>query len=203
MSGETSDFEKLQIAFAEITEKFGSVQNLLEAFGLAELPTAQRYGILGGIIVFTVTVCSVIGLLVMGGSFQRMAEQATTGKATLQADFKTREERPLLMEHLLDARQRLLKSNYPDRPQRKERRTKLTKMLMSEIPPVEDASKIVDDNSAKSAVNSKQENALVMQGFKENYVTAYRKCQDKPGGKTYVDAVFSSKRDPRKIRNAS
>jgi hypothetical protein len=179
---DTSDIEKLKLAFSEITEKFGSLQNILEAFGLAHMPSAQRYGILFGCIVFVVTVCSVLGLLFLGGSFERIAEQAKTGKGTLQADFKSREDRPLLLEHLLEARERLLKENYPDLPKRKEGRTKLTKMLMNEAPPIEVA-ELVDDNGAKKAVNSKKEVAAKMSGFKENFVTAYRKCQDKPGGK--------------------
>jgi Tfp pilus assembly protein PilO len=177
---DSSDFEKLQLAFHDITTKFGSFENILEAFGLANMPVAQRYGILFGCLVFMGTVIAVGSLLVMGGSFERMAEQADTGKTTMETDYRARMERPMLLERLLDARERLLQ-NHPDRPQRKERCTKLTQMLMN-IPPPKEVPTLVDDNEAKKAVNQKGLRAEVMAGYKENFVLAYRKCQDKPGG---------------------
>jgi hypothetical protein len=177
---ESSDFEKLQLAFHDITTKFGSFENILEAFGLASMPVAQRYGIIFGCLVFMGTVIAVGSLLVMGGSFERMAEQADTGKTTTETDYRARMERPMLLERLLDARERLLQ-NHPDRPQRKERCTKLTQMLMN-IPPPKEVPTLVDDNEAKKAVNQKGLRAEVMAGYKENFVLAYRKCQDKPGG---------------------
>ena len=182
-ASDTSDFEKLQQAFSEITSKFGSVDNLLEALGLADLPTAQRWGVLFGCLTFVCTVFSVLCLLTFGGSFKRMAEQAATGKATILTDYRARMERPLLLERLLDARERLLALNYPNRPKRKEERTRLTKMLMN-VPPPKAVKAIVDDNDAKRAVNKKEQRPDEMDGFKENYVTAYRKCQDKPGGES-------------------
>lgn len=176
-----SDFEKLQLAFKEITAKFGSIEDILEAFGVADMPAAQRYGVLFGCIVFVFTIASVVALMVLGGSFKRMAEQSDTNKATIQTDYKARAERPLLLERLLDTSQRLQGKNYPYRPKRKEERTNLTKMLMS-VPPPKEVDTIVDDNEAKSAVNKKEQRADEMVGYKENFVTAYRKCQDKPGG---------------------
>ena len=56
----TGDLEKLQKAFSELTENFGSVENILDAFGLSDMPTAQRYGIIFGFLVFTGTVLSLI-----------------------------------------------------------------------------------------------------------------------------------------------
>eukprot|EP00980_Cylindrotheca_fusiformis_P009732 scaffold2149_cov187-Cylindrotheca_fusiformis.AAC.10 len=179
-NAETSDFEKLQMAFQEITVKFGSVDDLLEAFGLADMPKAQRYGVLMGCVVFFCTVCTVLILLILGGSFKRIAEQ-TQGDATIESDYQARQGRPLLLERLLDARERLLAENYPNREQRENRRTNLTKMLLN-LPPPKDIPGVVDDTGAKQSVNKKQDRAEEMEGFKENFVWAYRKCQDKPGG---------------------
>ena len=102
-----SDFEKLQLALREITHKFGSLDDILVAFGLADMPTAQRYGILFGFIVFTLTVGTVLVLLVLGGSFQRIAEQAETGAVTVLTAGETRAQRALLLEQLLESRQRM------------------------------------------------------------------------------------------------
>ncbi len=124
---DASDWDKLQHAFYDVTEKFGSIENILEAFGLANLPAAQRYGILFGCIVFVTTVGSVMALLVFGGTFQRIAEETKTGKAAVESDYRVRLDRPLLMERLLEAQQRFLRENYPRRVQRKEGMTALTK----------------------------------------------------------------------------
>lgn len=180
-NADVSDFEKLQQALSQVIVKFGSFEDILEAFGLASLPTAQRYGVLMGCVVFTCTVSAVFALLTFGGSFKRLAEQAQTGEASLETDYKARQGRPLLLERLLEARARLLAENYPDREQRKPRRTKLTKMLMSDPPP-KDIPGVVDDVEAKQSVNKKQDRAEEMDGFKENFAWAYRKCQDQPGG---------------------
>jgi Na+/pantothenate symporter len=162
---ETGDFEKLQLAFKELTSTFGSMENLLEAFGLADLPSAQRYGIIFGFLVFVGTVTAVLALLTLGGSFERMAEQTKTGSVTIAHDFKARMDRPLLLERLLDSRERLMRQNYPNRAQRKEGCTNLTKTLLN-IPPPKNAKSEKDDKT----------------GYMKNYVVAYRKCQDQPGG---------------------
>ena len=162
---DTSDFQKLQLAFAEITKSFGSVENVLEALGLADLPTAQRYGILIGALVFVTTVTAVVALLVLGGSFQRIAEQQKTGTLVVSHDFRARLDRPLLLERLLDARERMMKRNYPNAGKRTEGNTALTKMLLN-VPPPPSGTKAENDNT----------------GYLKNYVVAYRKCQDKPGG---------------------
>lgn len=167
-AAETSDFEKLQLAFSEITRSFGSVESVLEAFGLSELPTAQRYGILIGALVFLVTVTSVLALLVLGGSFQRIAEQQKTGSVTIAHDFKARLDRPLLLERLLDARQRMMKENYPNSYKRREGITNLTRMLLN-VPPPPKGTKAEKDKT----------------GYMNNYIVAYRKCQDKPGGEYF------------------
>lgn len=168
----SGDFEKLQQAFGEIWATFGSVDNLLEAFGLTDLPVAQRYGILVGCIVFMVTVMAVLSLLVLGGSFRRIAEQTQTGSITIPADYRARLGRPLLLEHLLDARARMLQRNYPNRATRTEGRTNLTQMLLTAAPPPEGTSEAKDKT-----------------GYMKNYVVAYRKCQDKPGGRFKKEAI--------------
>lgn len=178
---DASDFEKLQLAFQEITSKLGSVHDVLEAFGLAELPMAQRYGILFGCIVFSLTVAAVAALLVFGGTFKRIAEQTKAGTTSVQSDYKVRLQRPLLLERLLDAQERLLRENYPNRPRRTERRTNLAKMLNS-TPPHKEGEDKLDEKETHAAINSKDNRAAVMVGYKQNFVMGYRKCQDKPGG---------------------
>jgi hypothetical protein len=184
-NADTSDFEKLQMAFQDVTAKFGSIEDILVAFGLADMPKAQRYGVLMGCIVFSCTVGAVLALLAFGGSFKRIAEQTQTGDYTIESDFQTRQDRPLLLERLIDARERLLAENYPDRKQRKSRRTNLTKMLLG-VPPPKDIPGVVDDNGAKQSVGKKQDRAAEMEGFKENFAWAYRKCQDQPGGEKKI-----------------
>jgi hypothetical protein len=184
-NADTSDFEKLQMAFQDVTAKFGSIEDILVAFGLADMPKAQRYGVLMGCIVFSCTVGAVLALLAFGGSFKRIAEQTQTGDYTIESDFQTRQDRPLLLERLIDARERLLAENYPDRKQRKNRRTNLTKMLLG-VPPPKDIPGVVDDNGAKQSVGKKQDRAAEMEGFKENFAWAYRKCQDQPGGEKKI-----------------
>lgn len=164
-AAETGDFEKLQLAFREIASTFASVDNILEAFGLADLPSAQRYGIIFGCFVFIGTVTAVLALLTLGGSFHRIAEQEKTGSVTISDDFKARMDRPLLMERLLDSRERMMQQNYPDRAPRKEGCTNLTKMLLN-VPPPPKGKSAKDDTT----------------GYMKNFVVAYRKCQDQPGG---------------------
>jgi hypothetical protein len=174
---DASDLEKLQLAFSEITSSFGSVESILESFGLSELPLAQRYGILFGFVVFAFTVSTVLALLVFGGTFQRIADEAKTGKASVESDYRVRLERPLLLERLVSAQERMMKLNYPNRyNKRKEETSNLTKMLSSGAPPK-------DDKEAKvEKFDFSQQNAEIMVGYKQNYFMGYRKCQDKPGG---------------------
>jgi len=180
---DTNDIEKLQLAFQEITSKFGSLENILEAFGLSELPTAQRYGILFGFVVFILTVSTVLILLVFGGTFKRITEQAKTGNISVESDYRVRLERPLLLERLLSAQERMLKLNYPISPKRKEDTTNLTNMLSS-VPPPKDTP---NDNSGEvENFDFSQQNSEGMVGYKQNFFMGYRKCQDKPGGAILV-----------------
>ena len=168
---ETGDFDKLMAALGDVSSKFGSVHDILEAFGLADMPVAQRYGILFGFITFVCTVSTVIALLIYGGSFKRMAEQAETGHATLASPHDARAQRALLLEHLLEGRERMLKENYPP-PQTTEDVTMLTKMLLNLKPPKDEPKKKTSAKNETSAVEI----------YKQNYVHAYRVCQDKMGG---------------------
>lgn len=170
------DLEKLQQAFQEITKSFGSVESILEAFGLSSLPVAQRYGILFGFLVFAVTVSTVLALLTFGGTFKRILEQNSTGKPSVETDYRVRLERPLLLERLISAQERMTKLNYPNRYERKEGFTNLTKMLSSVAPPKRDEQKKAE------TFDFSNQNAANMVGYKQNYFMGYRKCQDKPGG---------------------
>jgi RimJ/RimL family protein N-acetyltransferase len=174
-SDQTGDYDKLMAALGDLTGKFGSVQDVLEAFGLADLPLAQRYGILFGFLTFFCTVSAVLLLLVYGGSFRRMAEQADTGHATLAAPHDARAQRPLLLESLLASRQRMMDSNYPSAPATTEKPTPLTQMLLNLSPPKEDKRRGQDKNQTASA-------ATLVETYKKDYVLAYRTCQDKMGG---------------------
>ena len=162
---DTGDYDKLMAALGDLSGKFGSVNDVLQAFGLADMPMAQRYGILFGFITFFCTVSAVLALLSYGGSFRRMAEQAETGHATLVAPHDARAQRALLLEHLLEGRQRMLALNYT-KVATTERPTKLTQMLLNLKPPQEPS----------------HQNATDVDSYKENYVIAYRACQDKMGG---------------------
>jgi len=162
---QTSDFEKLSLAFGEIKSAFGSLDNLLEAFGLLHMPTAQRYGILFGCLTFVVTVSTVVCLLAFGGSFERIAEQERDD-ATIPQAHTARAERALLLERLLDARARMLEY-YPPPAKVKSGFSNLTKLLLNVHP------KVVGEKDARE----------FPEGYQSNYEVAYRRCQDMPGGK--------------------
>jgi len=176
----TGDLEKLQIAFREILQKFGSVDDILEAFGLAEMPLAQRYGILFGCIVFTCTISTVIGLLIFGGSFRRIAEQAQTGDATILSPGEARSKRALLLEQLLEGRERMAQ-RYQE-PPTTDKATPLTHMLLNEAPdPVADEN-TTPTKDKKTKGGDKKKQRYIPPFYEENYIQSYRRCQDKPGG---------------------
>eukprot|EP00568_Trieres_chinensis_P012233 CAMPEP_0183303602 /NCGR_PEP_ID=MMETSP0160_2-20130417/8975_1 /TAXON_ID=2839 ORGANISM="Odontella Sinensis, Strain Grunow 1884" /NCGR_SAMPLE_ID=MMETSP0160_2 /ASSEMBLY_ACC=CAM_ASM_000250 /LENGTH=78 /DNA_ID=CAMNT_0025466525 /DNA_START=275 /DNA_END=507 /DNA_ORIENTATION=+ len=70
----SSDSEKLLLALREI-RNFASLDGILEYTGLGDMPPAQRYGILFGTVVFSLTIGTVLALLVLGGTFDRISEQ--------------------------------------------------------------------------------------------------------------------------------
>ena len=163
MINESSDFEKLAAAFGSITS-INSMDDVLEAVGLAGLPVAQRYGIICGCITFFITISSVLALLIFGGTFKRLQEQSISGEATIPDAVTAREGRPLLLERLLDAQERMM-ANYPEKYKNRKPSSHLTplaKLILNVAP--------------------KDENNCVPEGYEENYAYAYRRCQDKPGG---------------------
>lgn len=177
----TNDFEKLRLAFVEITRKFGSVDDLLASVGLANMPVAQRYGILFGILVFALTITAVMALLIFGGTFKRISEQTQTGEISLLSSHDLRTHRALLMELLLEGRERM-KQNYPEE-KRTEGLTNLAKMLLNEAPGFK-LGELVNEGSDSKKADTNERN--VPPFYQINYEKAYRKCQDRPGGKFCV-----------------
>mmetsp|Transcript_11453 Transcript_11453/g.13127 ORF Transcript_11453/g.13127 Transcript_11453/m.13127 type:complete len:466 (-) Transcript_11453:247-1644(-) len=175
-----NDFGKLYQAFSALTGQLSSIENFLAVFGLVDLPMAQRYGILFGIVVFVLTVSSVIALLVLGGSFQRIIDQEQTGEIAASDPVTSRSERNLLYERLLEARDRMMTENY-SAPVTTTGMTKLMTMLLNlPVSAGEDLPDLIDNDAAK---RSKQR-SLVPHGYEKNYIDAYRVCQEKPGGAT-------------------
>ena len=187
------DLEKLRLAVREITDKFGSVDGFLEALGLSEMPQAQRYGILFGCAVFACTISAVLALLVLGGSFRRVAEQAQTGESTVPTAGEARAKRALLLEILLEGRQRM-EQRYPQ-PPTTEKPTPLTVALLNvapgpAAPPRSGDTAAADENatptpsssSDKKKKKKQQQQRYIPPFYEENYIQAYRKCQDRPGG---------------------
>lgn len=172
-----SDLDKLKQAFSSLTGTFSSVEDILAAFGFNTLPTAQRYGIVFGICVFTLTITTVMVLLIFGGTFARIAEQTKGGGETVKDAVHVRKSRPLLFERLLETRERMLKENYPPPPKRTQT-TPLTEMLLNV--PYNNVADLVpeDDPKGKKQATKRQ----IPQGYEENYKKAYLTCQDKPGG---------------------
>ncbi|EEC49682.1 predicted protein [Phaeodactylum tricornutum CCAP 1055/1] len=185
----SDDFEKLRKAFKEVTAIFGSFDNLLEAFGLADMPQAQRYGIAFGCLVFLLTVIAVLTLLTLGGTFKRLEEQAQTGDATLLSSRDARAQRALLLERLLEGRERMVR-NYPD-PPTTEKLTSLTKMLSNVAPQrLDGLSELANESVTEE--KKREIRRYFPPHYEENYVDAYRKCQERPGG-----AVLSGRPEAR------
>ena len=196
-NSELSDIEKVLDALSFLTS-IRSPEDLFEVFGLGKLPVAQKYGIFFGIGVFSVTIITVLTLLIMGGSFKRIAEQANGG--TIPTAIEERITRPLLLERLLESQERMLK-NYPAESVT-EGFTNLTRMLMNIAPDIAKAQELTatlieeeegndgnnDEKNVTKGTNqmkkSREEELkkFIPDGYEANYVKAYRKCQDKPGG---------------------
>lgn len=174
---DTSDLDKLKQALSSLTAKFSSVDDFLAAFGLASLPTAQRYGIFFGLCVFCLTITAVMILLIFGGSFARIAQQTKTKDPTIKDAVQVRKDRPLLLERLLESRERMLKENYPP-PPKLTQTTKLTEMLLNEACKGDVADLVAEDSKRRVAAARQ-----IPEGYEENYKRAYMTCQDKPGGK--------------------
>jgi hypothetical protein len=181
-SEDAGDFDKLRTAFAELATMFGSVEDLLKAFGLADMPQAQRYGILFGCLVFVATLTAVVSLLFLGGTMKRIQEQAETGDATMMTPQAARSQRALLLERLLEGRERMV-SNYTE-PPKTEEFTGLTTMLMNVAPKTDEITDLVSKDDKKEE-KKEQIRRCIPPHYEENYRASYRKCQDRPGG-TYA-----------------
>ncbi|GMH85014.1 hypothetical protein TrVE_jg5123 [Triparma verrucosa] len=88
------------------------------------LPRQHVYGMIGGTVVFVLTIATVIYLLVAGGTFKRIHEQEVLKKVPQTANPKAIVNRSILLEDLADARAKMLSSP----------RTSLSKKLMSVTP---------------------------------------------------------------------
>lgn len=167
MTDSLSDIEKLRKAFSEVTSAFGSLDNILEAFGLKDLPPTHQYGIMFGFMVYILTIAAVLCLLSFGGTFKRLVEQSEPdGKPAVLSATDARSQRSLLLETLLESRERMLRK-YPE-TSKTEKVTALTEMLLNEKP---------------QQVGGKKHISGSMQAkYEESYVAAYRRCQDRPGG---------------------
>ncbi|CAB9505581.1 -acetyltransferase [Seminavis robusta] len=181
MASSSSDIDKLFQAFGDLNKMFGSWENLLDAFGLLHMPTAQRYGILFGCLTFAGTIGAVLCLLAFGGSFQRIAEQEE-GDVTVVHSHMIRSERALLLERLLDARERMAKF-YPPLMVKEGMLSNLTQLLLNEHGTiVENSSKDDEKKDGDPRTSSSAVKRQFPPGYQANYEVAYRRCQDAPGG---------------------
>lgn len=186
---ELSDLEKVLDALSFITA-IRSPNDIFEVFGLASLPTAQKYGIFFGIGVFTLTIVTVLSLLILGGSFKRITEQEN-GASTIPCAIEERVNRPLLLERLLEAQERML-NNYPPESI-SEGLTNLAKMLQNIAPDVTKAQETMTSLVEGDKTGDKQKEEMkkfIPDGYEANYTKAYRKCQDKPGGMVSYDCYI-------------
>jgi RimJ/RimL family protein N-acetyltransferase len=192
IGGATSDFDKLRTALGKL--RINSIDDVMEKMGLAALPRAQRYGILFGLLTFVCTVTAVITLLFAGGTVTRLKEQADNGGKPIPPDaVKVRARRPLLLERLLMMRDWLLKTNYPEQTQTQEsastkghqqsqqQYSTLTNMLLNLAPNSISKDEKSNGGSKKKAGSGSSSSGLPDQ-YQTNYVHAYRRCQDYPGG---------------------
>ena len=165
-----SDLEKIKQSLSSILS-ISSFDDVLATFGLLDMPQAQKYGIIFGICTFILTVVAVLTLLTLGGTWKRIEQQAKSGASATAPDSVTqRKRRALLLERLLEGRDWMMKTNYPrDENGGTDVLTPLTKMLMTVAP---------------------KDTKDIPEGYEENYKKAYRRCQDKPGGKRIKVYVF-------------
>jgi hypothetical protein len=201
-----SDLDKLYTVLHDLLASFGSIDGLLQAFGLHNLPMAHRYGILLGLVVFIGTISAVVLLLIFGGSFDRIKVQAMTGESTILSAGQARRGRALLYEQLLDARRRMVAAygnenynataaaTYSSGSGSCSSSSPLLRLLLhqapSKVPPPNLLNEAGDENKKpNNNKKSKQQHPTTTEQFvppmyKENYVKAYRRCQDRPAGES-------------------
>lgn len=162
LNNELSDLDKIKQSLSAITS-IGSFDDVLRLCGIIDMPRAQKLGIMFGCITFVLTVIAVLTLLTLGGTWKRIEQQAKSGASATAPDSVTqRKRRALLLERLLESREWMMKTNYPEKEGGKScKLTPLTRMLMTVAP---------------------KEGDTIPEGYEENYKSAYRRCQDKPGG---------------------
>jgi RimJ/RimL family protein N-acetyltransferase len=154
-----SDLDKLTSALSHLPS-LTDPTSLLEAFGLTSLPQAQKYGILLGILTFTLTVGTVLTLLTLGGTWKRIELQEKSGEVTTAPDSVVqRKKRALILERLLENRYWMIQryNEYSE----DDKITSLNRLLMTTSPKNE---------------------SDVTPTYKVNYTKAYKQCQDRPGG---------------------
>jgi len=168
---ELSDWEKLTTALGGLS--FSSVDELLEKIGLADMPKAHLYGIVGGCVTFAVTLMVVATLLFRGGTFQRLYEQLQMPQPKVLPASQNKQKqsnrvattgpmgRPLLYERLLETRDRMMRANYPDKYRKDCTNgclTTLTSMLLNVVPPPKFDKKNLDKSKVEP---SDQNNGLL------------------------------------------
>ena len=110
---------------------------------------------------------------------KRMQAQAEPGDSTMLSPQAARAQRALLLERLLEGRERMI-HNYTE-PPKTEGFTNLTTMLMNVAPQTDELAELVSKDNKKD--KKKQEiRRIIPPYYEENYVASYRKCQDRPGG---------------------
>lgn len=140
LSAEISDLDKLLSAF-DMIKSITSINSLLEAFGLDNLPAAHKYGLFFGCLTFILTVSTVLFLLVFGGSFTRIKQQSEGGTSSIPSSLEVRKDRPLLYESLLEARKRMIAS-YESDSMVNDERTVLMKLLNNVAPDITGATEL-------------------------------------------------------------
>ena len=157
-----SDLEKLSSALSILPL---TPTALFEAFGLSTLPTAQKYGILLGILTFTLTVGTVLTLLTLGGSWKRMELQEASGEVVTAPDSVIqRKKRALILERLLENRDWMM-GRYATYQHHDSNTTTMTTPLTSLL-------------MTLAPKNEKESTPT----YNTNYTKAYKRCQDQPGG---------------------
>eukprot|EP00585_Thalassiosira_rotula_P004960 CAMPEP_0196150240 /NCGR_PEP_ID=MMETSP0910-20130528/31390_1 /TAXON_ID=49265 /ORGANISM="Thalassiosira rotula, Strain GSO102" /LENGTH=94 /DNA_ID=CAMNT_0041413323 /DNA_START=38 /DNA_END=319 /DNA_ORIENTATION=- len=87
-NSDLSDLDKIKQSLTSVTS-ISSLDDVLAAFGLLNMPTAQKYGILFGFLTFLLTVASVFVLLTLGGSWKRIEQQSKSGESATAPDSVT------------------------------------------------------------------------------------------------------------------
>jgi hypothetical protein len=187
----SSDYDKLMMAIGAITSKFQSIDAILQAFGLTTLPIAQRYGILFGCMTFVCTIIAVIVLLILGGTFSRIAKQSSNdpsadGNIESSSPSAIRQQRSLLFEQLLEQRQRMM-LRYSSKTSSNEMETDGNNNNLSITELTEMLCNVAPTTSTQNESNKNKSNdRYIPPGYEANYKHAYRQCQDRPGGAFYT-----------------